>query len=80
MPAKNGHQVTFASVQSVSANLAQFRDEYSFVMFGHDPFYQGNAVNALGMKPKLIQLEHDELTNKDHWRATQYGHGQIEHP
>ncbi|TVP57591.1 MAG: DEAD/DEAH box helicase [Halomonadaceae bacterium] len=29
---ENRHQVTFASVQSVAANLAQFRDEYSLLI------------------------------------------------
>ncbi|MEC7816019.1 MAG: DEAD/DEAH box helicase [Pseudomonadota bacterium] len=59
----SGHQVTFASVQSVAANLDQFRDEYSLVIIdechrvsGDDTSQYQQIIEQLKQQNELLKV------------------------
>ncbi|WP_373002283.1 DEAD/DEAH box helicase family protein [Marinobacter sp.] len=55
------HQVTFASVQSVSANLDQFRDEYSLVIIDECHRVSGEETSQYQRIIQLLQQQNDSL-------------------
>lgn len=55
------HQVTFASVQSVSANLDQFRDEYSLVIIDECHRVSGEETSQYQRIIKLLRQQNDSL-------------------
>ncbi|MCP4597855.1 DEAD/DEAH box helicase [Neptuniibacter sp.] len=57
---ENQHQVTFASVQSVAANLEQFKDEYSLLIV--DECHRVSD-NEDGQYQKIIQLLREQNPN-----------------
>ena len=57
----SGHQVTFASVQSVSANLEQFRDEYSLVIIDECHRVSGEDTSQYQRIIELLRQQNDSL-------------------
>jgi len=57
----NRHQVTFASVQSVSANLEQFRDEYSLVIIDECHRVSGEDTSQYQRIIELLRQQNDSL-------------------
>ncbi|XKH01593.1 DEAD/DEAH box helicase [Marinobacter nauticus] len=57
----SGHQVTFASVQSVSANLEQFRDEYSLVIIDECHRVSGEETSQYHRIIELLSQQNDSL-------------------
>ena len=57
----NGHQVTFASVQSVSANLDAFRDEYSLVIIDECHRVSGEDTSQYQRIIELLRQQNDSL-------------------
>lgn len=57
----SGHQVTFASVQSVSANLDQFRDEYSLVIIDECHRVSGEDTSQYQQIIELLRQQNDSL-------------------
>ena len=55
------HQVTFASVQSVSANLDQFRDEYSLVIIDECHRVSGEETSQYQRIIELLRQQNDSL-------------------
>lgn len=55
------HQVTFASVQSVSANLDQFRDEYSLVIIDECHRVSGDETSQYQRIIELLRQQNDAL-------------------
>lgn len=55
------HQVTFASVQSVSANLDQFRDEYSLVIIDECHRVSGEDTSQYQRIIELLRQQNDAL-------------------
>ncbi len=55
------HQVTFASVQSVSANLDQFRDEYSLVIIDECHRVSGEETSQYQRIIELLRQQNDAL-------------------
>ena len=55
------HQVTFASVQSVSANLEQFQDEYSLVIIDECHRVSGNETSQYQRIIELLRQQNDAL-------------------
>ncbi|WP_404364488.1 DEAD/DEAH box helicase [Marinobacter sp.] len=55
------HQVTFASVQSVSANLDQFRDEYSLVIIDECHRVSGDETSQYQRIIELLRQQNDSL-------------------
>ena len=55
------HQVTFASVQSVSANLDQFRDEYSLVIIDECHRVSGDDTSQYQKIIELLREQNDSL-------------------
>lgn len=55
------HQVTFASVQSVSANLDQFRDEYSLVIIDECHRVSGEDTSQYQRIIELLRRQNDSL-------------------
>lgn len=55
------HQVTFASVQSVSANLDQFRDEYSLVIIDECHRVSGEETSQYQRIIELLRHQNDSL-------------------
>jgi len=55
------HQVTFASVQSVSANLNQFRDEYSLVIIDECHRVSGEDTSQYQRIIELLRQQNDSL-------------------
>jgi len=55
------HQVTFASVQSVSANLDQFRDEYSLVIIDECHRVSGEDTSQYQRIIELLRQQNDSL-------------------
>lgn len=58
---ENHHQVTFASVQSVSANLDQFRDEYSLVIIDECHRVSGDETSQYQRIIELLRQQNDSL-------------------
>lgn len=58
---ENRHQVTFASVQSVSANLAQFRDEYSLVIIDECHRVSGDETSQYQRIIELLRQRNGAL-------------------
>lgn len=58
---ENRHQVTFASVQSVSANLDQFRDEYSLVIIDECHRVSGDEISQYQRIIELLRQQNDSL-------------------
>ncbi|WP_138439642.1 DEAD/DEAH box helicase [Marinobacter alexandrii] len=58
---KNRHQVTFASVQSVSANLDQFRDEYSLIIIDECHRVSGEETSQYQRIIELLRQQNDSL-------------------
>ncbi|WP_372988113.1 DEAD/DEAH box helicase family protein [Marinobacter sp.] len=58
---ENKHQVTFASVQSVSANLDQFRDEYSLVIIDECHRVSGEETSQYQRIIELLRQQNDAL-------------------
>lgn len=58
---ENRHQVTFASVQSVSANLDQFRDEYSLVIIDECHRVSGDETSQYQRIIELLRQQNDSL-------------------
>lgn len=58
---ENHHQVTFASVQSVSANLDQFRDEYSLVIIDECHRVSGDDSSQYQRIIDLLRQQNDAL-------------------
>ncbi|WP_166263568.1 DEAD/DEAH box helicase [Marinobacter caseinilyticus] len=58
---ENQHQVTFASVQSVSANLDQFRDEYSLVIIDECHRVSGEETSQYQRIIELLRQQNDSL-------------------
>ena len=58
---ENRHQVTFASVQSVSANLGQFRDEYSLVIIDECHRVSGDETSQYQRIIELLRQQNDAL-------------------
>ncbi len=58
---ENRHQVTFASVQSVSANLDQFRDEYSLVIIDECHRVSGEEASQYQRIIELLRQQNDAL-------------------
>lgn len=58
---ENRHQVTFASVQSVSANLDQFRDEYSLVIIDECHRVSGEDTSQYQRIIELLRQQNDAL-------------------
>jgi DNA repair protein RadD len=57
----NRHQVTFASVQSVAANLDQFRDEYSLVIIDECHRVSGEDTSQYQRIIELLRQQNDSL-------------------
>ncbi|MFL1454997.1 DEAD/DEAH box helicase family protein [Marinobacter sp. GN3S48] len=55
------HQVTFASVQSVSANLDQFRDEYSLIIIDECHRVSGDETSQYQRIIELLRQQNDSL-------------------
>ncbi|MBZ2168782.1 DEAD/DEAH box helicase [Marinobacter sp. F4216] len=55
------HQVTFASVQSVAANLDQFRDEYSLVIIDECHRVSGEDTSQYQRIIELLRQQNDAL-------------------
>jgi len=55
------HQVTFASVQSVSANLDRFRDEYSLVIIDECHRVSGEETSQYQRIIELLRQQNDSL-------------------
>ena len=55
------HQVTFASVQSVSANLDQFRDEYSLLIIDECHRVSGEETSQYQRIIELLREQNDSL-------------------
>ncbi|MHA7854976.1 DEAD/DEAH box helicase family protein [Marinobacter shengliensis] len=55
------HQVTFASVQSVAANLDQFRDEYSLVIIDECHRVSGEETSQYQQIIELLKQQNDSL-------------------
>jgi DNA repair protein RadD len=55
------HQVTFASVQSVAANLDQFRDEYSLVIIDECHRVSGEEASQYQQIIELLKQQNDSL-------------------
>ncbi|MBU2953694.1 DEAD/DEAH box helicase [Marinobacter sp. F3R08] len=58
---ENRHQVTFASVQSVSANLDQFKDEYSLVIIDECHRVSGDETSQYQRIIELLRKQNDAL-------------------
>ena len=58
---ENRHQVTFASVQSVSANLDQFRDEYSLIIIDECHRVSGDDSSQYQTIIELLRQQNDSL-------------------
>ncbi|MDO3720657.1 DEAD/DEAH box helicase [Marinobacter sp. chi1] len=58
---ENRHQVTFASVQSVAANLDQFRDEYSLVIIDECHRVSGEDTSQYQRIIELLRQQNDAL-------------------
>jgi len=58
---ENRHQVTFASVQSVAANLEQFRDEYSLVIIDECHRVSGEETSQYQRIIELLRQQNDSL-------------------
>ncbi|MBW4934163.1 DEAD/DEAH box helicase [Marinobacter sp. F4206] len=58
---ENRHQVTFASVQSVSANLDQFRAEYSLVIIDECHRVSGEETSQYQRIIELLRQQNDAL-------------------
>jgi len=58
---ENQHQVTFASVQSVSANLDQFQDEYSLVIIDECHRVSGEDTSQYQQIIELLRQQNDAL-------------------
>ena len=58
---ENHHQVTFASVQSVAANLDQFRDEYSLVIIDECHRLSGKETSQYQRIIELLRQQNDTL-------------------
>ncbi|MCL7943682.1 DEAD/DEAH box helicase [Marinobacter sp. ATCH36] len=58
---ENQHQVTFASVQSVSANLDQFRGEYSLVIIDECHRVSGDETSQYQRIIELLRQQNDSL-------------------
>ncbi len=58
---ENRHQVTFASVQSVSANLDLFRDEYSLVIIDECHRVSGEETSQYQRIIELLRHQNDSL-------------------
>lgn len=58
---ENQHQVTFASVQSVAANLDQFRDEYSLVIIDECHRVSGEETSQYQRIIELLRQQNDSL-------------------
>ena len=58
---ENRHQVTFASVQSVSANLDQFRDEYSLIIIDECHRVSGDDSSQYQRIVELLRQQNDAL-------------------
>ena len=58
---ENRHQVTFASVQSVSANLDRFRDEYSLVIIDECHRVSGEETSQYQRIIELLRQQNDAL-------------------
>lgn len=57
----NRHQVTFASVQSVAANLDQFRDEYSLVIIDECHRVSGEDTSQYQRIIELLRQQNEAL-------------------
>ncbi|ROT93563.1 DEAD/DEAH box helicase [Marinobacter sp. R17] len=55
------HQVTFASVQSVAANLDQFRDEYSLIIIDECHRVSGDDTSQYQRIIELLRQQNDAL-------------------
>ena len=58
---ENRHQVTFASVQSVSANLDRFRDEYSLIIIDECHRVSGDDSSQYQTIIELLRQQNDSL-------------------
>ncbi|NMT64363.1 DEAD/DEAH box helicase [Marinobacter orientalis] len=58
---ENRHQVTFASVQSVSANLNQFQDEYSLIIIDECHRVSGEETSQYQRIIELLRQQNDSL-------------------
>ena len=58
---ENRYQVTFASVQSVSANLDQFRDEYSLIIIDECHRVSGDESSQYQTIIELLRQQNDAL-------------------
>ncbi len=58
---ENRYQVTFASVQSVSANLDQFRDEYSLIIIDECHRVSGDESSQYQTIIELLRQQNDSL-------------------
>ncbi|PHQ27146.1 ATP-dependent helicase [Marinobacter guineae] len=58
---ENRHQVTFASVQSVSANLDQFSDEYSLIIIDECHRVSGEETSQYQRIIELLRQQNDSL-------------------
>lgn len=58
---ENHHQVTFASVQSVAANLDQFRNEYSLVIIDECHRVSGEETSQYQRIIELLRQQNDSL-------------------
>jgi len=58
---ENRYQVTFASVQSVSANLDQFRDEYSLIIIDECHRVSGEESSQYQTIIELLRQQNDSL-------------------
>lgn len=58
---ENHHQVTFASVQSVSANLDEFRDEYSLVIIDECHRVSGEDTSQYHRIIELLRQQNESL-------------------
>ncbi|MDX1818967.1 MAG: DEAD/DEAH box helicase [Marinobacter sp.] len=58
---ENRHQVTFASVQSVAANLDQFRDEYSLVIIDECHRVSGEETSQYQRIIELLRQQNESL-------------------
>lgn len=58
---ENHHQVTFASVQSVSANLEEFRDEYSLVIIDECHRVSGEDTSQYHRIIELLRQQNESL-------------------
>ncbi|MDX1801834.1 MAG: DEAD/DEAH box helicase family protein, partial [Marinobacter sp.] len=57
----NQHQVTFASVQSVSANLDRFRDDYSLIIIDECHRVSGEATSQYQRVIELLRQRNASL-------------------